>query len=53
MKITKEDYIKANKKADREISIEDSTGFVSTHKIHKSKKSYTRKKKHKIIDPEL
>jgi len=25
-------------------------GYTSTHKVHKSKKSYTRKKKHKKSD---
>lgn len=41
------DYIKANRKGSREAELEDSNGFKSKHKIHKSKKSYTRKIKHK------
>ena len=47
MKITQKDYIKANKKASREIELEDSTGFKAVNKTHKSKKTYTRKRKHK------
>jgi hypothetical protein len=47
-KFTKEDAMKANKKASREMSLENSTGWVSTHKAHKSIKDYTRKPKHKV-----
>lgn len=39
------DFMKAVKKADREIELEHSNGFVSTHKTHKSKKTYSRKSK--------
>lgn len=42
-KITIEDYIKAVKKADRDIQLERSVGWVSTTKVHKSKKTYSRK----------
>jgi len=42
------DYIKANRKGSREASLEDATGFVSTHKVHKSKKTYSRKGKSKF-----
>ncbi|MDU1903672.1 MAG: hypothetical protein E6772_02715 [Dysgonomonas sp.] len=42
-KITIEDYIKAVKKADREIQLETSVGWTSTTKVHKSKKIYNRK----------
>ncbi len=42
-KITIEDYVRAVKKADREIQLENNTGWVSTNKIHKSKKTYSRK----------
>ncbi len=42
-KITIEDYIKAVKKADREIDLTNNTGWVSKNKIHKSKKTYNRK----------
>lgn len=41
------DYIKANRKGSREAEIENSTGFIGSHKIHTSKKTYTRKEKHK------
>jgi hypothetical protein len=48
--ISKELIMKMERKASREIEI--SLGFVPTHKVHKSKKTYTRKDKHKnkIID---
>ncbi|MDH6355267.1 hypothetical protein M2132_001606 [Dysgonomonas sp. PH5-45] len=38
-----DDYIKAVKKADREIQLEQSAGWVAVNKIHKSKKVYSRK----------
>jgi len=41
------DYIKANRKGSRDADLENSTGFVSIHKIHSSKKIYTRKGKNK------
>ena len=41
------DYIKSNRKGSREAELEFSTGFSSVHKVHKSKKNYTRKIKHK------
>jgi len=41
------DYLKANRKGSRLAEIENSNGFISKHKVHKSKKSYTRKLKHK------
>ncbi|GAB6011972.1 hypothetical protein [Viscerimonas tarda] len=44
-KITVEDYIKAVKKANREIQLSAQPGWVSTNKIHKSKKAYSRKNK--------
>ena len=44
------DTIKANRKGSREAEIELSTGFVAKHKVHKSKKTYNRKKKHKNIE---
>ena len=43
------DYIKANRKGSRDAEIENSTGFNGTHKVHKSKKNYTRKEKHKNV----
>lgn len=42
-KITKDDFIKANKIASREIELENSTGWVCVNKIHKNKKVYNRK----------
>lgn len=46
-KITFEHIMKANKKASRDMNLENSTGWVATHKSHKSEKDYTRKPKHK------
>lgn len=43
MKITKQDYINANRKGSREAEQMFSTGFVSKHSAHKSKKAYDRK----------
>ena len=47
MKITKRDFIKANRRGSREAELETQTGFSSKHKVHKSKKAYSRKNKHK------
>lgn len=44
---TIEDSLKANRKASRELELENSTGWISKHKVHKSAKNYTRKTKHK------
>jgi len=41
------DYIKANRKGSRDAELDSEAGFVSKHKVHKSKKSYSRKLKHK------
>jgi len=42
------DYIKAAKRGSREAEMEiKGPGFHSMHKVHKSKKTYTRKLKHK------
>lgn len=46
-KFTKEDCLNASRKASREMELENSTGWVSKHKAHKSVKDYTRKIKHK------
>lgn len=48
MKITVKEFIKAVKKADRAIALENSSGFKSTTSIHKSKKTYNRKEGKKI-----
>ena len=49
-KITIEDYIKAVKKIDREIQLEQSAGWSRTTNIHKSKKLYDRKAEKKRIE---
>ena len=41
--ITIDDYIKANKKANREIDLMDKFSHNLCNKIHKSKKIYNRK----------
>ena len=41
------DYLKANRRGSRQAELEDSTGFKQVTKPHKSKKTYTRKSKHK------
>ena len=42
-KITVKDYLKAVKKADREIQLSTQVGWISVNKVHKSKKTYSRK----------
>lgn len=49
-KITIADYIKAVKRADREIQLENNIGWISTNKIHKSKKIYSRKNKKNYLE---
>lgn len=51
-KITIEDYIKAVKKADREIQLKTSVGWASITKVHKSKKIYDRKSNKKNYSDE-
>lgn len=46
-KVTKEQLLKASRKTSRELELENSIGWTSMHKVHKSKKTYTRKSKHK------
>jgi hypothetical protein len=46
-KITQEQILTQNKKISREIELENSIGWTATHKVHTSKKTYTRKPKHK------
>jgi hypothetical protein len=43
MKITKEQIHKMNRKINRELEYEWHTGWVQTHKKHKTKKDYNRK----------
>ena len=45
--ITKNDYLKANRKGSRDAELENSTGWRSTHKVHKSENIYSRKQKHR------
>lgn len=48
MHISLDDYIKANKRGNREAEQEIlGPGFHRVHQVHKSKKVYTRKVKHK------
>jgi len=42
-KIRQQDILKANRRGSREGELENSTGWVAKHKVHKNKKSYTRK----------
>jgi len=43
------DLMKAIKKADREIELENSVGFNSVTRIHKSKKLYNRKESKRVL----
>lgn len=43
LKITQIDFIKANRIGSRLAELENATGFKSNHKVHTSKKSYSRK----------
>ena len=47
-KFTNADYVKAVKRADREIELENSSGFKSVTKVHVSKKQYKRREGKKI-----
>lgn len=42
------DYIKANRKGAREAELEINIGWTAVRKVHASKKTYTRKTKHKL-----
>ena len=44
-KITQDDYIKANRKASREIELDNSSGWVSKNRTHKNFKKYNRNDK--------
>ena len=39
------DYVKANRRGSREAELENSTGWTSRNRVHKSKKIYSRKGK--------
>lgn len=45
--ITRDEILTVYKKASREIELENATGWVSKHKVHKSAKDYKRNTKHK------
>lgn len=45
--MTTMDYIKANRRGAREAQLESENGWVAVRKVHKSKKNYSRKIKHK------
>jgi len=47
IRFTKEQKLKAIRKADRELFLKDRVGVVLVTKIAKNKKKYTRKSKHK------
>jgi hypothetical protein len=47
-KITVKDYVKAVKKADREIEQSIRPGWSSTTKIHKNKKAYSRQENKRV-----
>lgn len=47
-KVTQDQILTVYRQASREIELQNSTGWVSTHKAHKSAKDYTRKPKHKL-----
>jgi len=42
-RVTMADYVKAMKRVNREMELENSTGFRAVTKIHKSKKAYDRR----------
>ncbi len=44
------DYVKVNRKASREVELDDEQGWVQIHKVHKSKKNYSRKVKHRKLE---
>lgn len=47
--INKEDYIKIQKKLNREIELERNGGrWISVNRVHESKKAYNRKRNKKI-----
>lgn len=47
-KLTTADYMKAIKRADREVELASSSGFQSVTKVHQSQKSYKRKEGKKV-----
>ena len=49
-KITKEQLRKFDRKANREIELENVTGWKAVHKTHPSRKTYNRKNKPKDLE---
>lgn len=47
--ITRDEILTVYKKASREMELENATGWVSKHKVHKSSKDYKRNPKHKNL----
>jgi hypothetical protein len=43
------DCIKTAKKQCREVELLTASGFISSHKVFKSQKDYSRKSKHKLV----
>jgi hypothetical protein len=50
MKTKINEYVKANRKGSRLAELMNRTGWVSVHKVHKSKKQYNRKNNKKAIN---
>ena len=48
-KITQDQILTVYKRSSREMELENSTGWVSKHKVHKSSKDYKRNPKHKNL----
>ena len=48
-KITQDQILTVYKKASREMELENSTGWVAKHKVHKSAKDYNRNPKHNAL----
>jgi hypothetical protein len=47
LKFDTEAYVKASRHGEWQGTMENENGFVSMHKVHKNKKAYNRKPKHK------
>ena len=48
-KITQDQILTVYKKASREMELENATGWVAKHKVHKSAKDFKRNPKHKNL----
>jgi hypothetical protein len=48
-KIKQDQILTVYKKASREMELENATGWVAKHKVHKSAKDYKRNSKHKNL----